>query len=50
MGRSQNFAHTKKEVSGVKYSPINQFVKGFTASLVVISYLSDNLEDKKNLF
>ena len=26
---------------------LNQFVKGFTASLVVISYLSDNLEDKQ---
>ena len=37
----------QKEASGVKYSPINQFVKGFTASLVVISYLSDDLENKQ---
>ena len=41
---------SQKEASGVKYSPINQLVKGFTASLVVISYLSVNLEDKQFYF
>ena len=40
----------KKEASGVKYSPINQFIKVCTTSLVVNSYLSDNLEDKQLYF
>ena len=39
-----------QEESGVKYSPINQFIKGSTSGLVMNSYLNDNLEDKKCYF
>ena len=34
----------------VKYSPINQFIKGSTSGLVMNSYLNDNLEDKQCYF
>jgi len=50
MRRSQNVARTQKEENGVKYSPINQFIKGSTSVLVINSYLSDNLEDKQCYF
>ena len=34
----------------VKYSPINQFIKGFSPSMAVNSYLNDNLEGKQFYF
>ena len=34
----------------VKYSPINQFIKGSTFGLVMNFYLNDNLEDKQWFF
>ena len=49
MRRSQNFARTQEEC-GVKYFPINQFIKGSTSGLVMNSYLNDNLEDKQCYF
>ena len=42
-------ARTQEE-SGVKYSPINQVIKGSTPGLVMNSYLNDNLEDKQCYF
>ena len=50
MRRCQNFARKPKGSKRGKILPINQFVECFTASLVVISYLSDNLEDKQFYF
>ena len=49
MRRSQNLARTQEEC-GVKYFPINQFIKGSTSGLVMNSYLNDNLEDKQCYF
>ena len=40
----------KKEESVVKYSPINQFIKGFSPSMAVNSYLNDNVEGKQFYF
>ena len=37
----------EKEESVVKYSPINRFIKGFSPSMAVNSYLNDNVEGKK---
>ena len=37
----------KKEENVVKYSPINQFIKGFIPSIV---YLNDNVEGKQFYF
>ena len=34
----------------VKYSPINQFIKGFSPSMAVNSYLNDNVEGKQFYF
>ena len=34
----------------VKYSPINQFIKGFNPSMAVNSYLNDNGEGKQFYF
>ena len=31
----------------VKYSPINQFIKGFSPSMAVNPYLNDNVEGKQ---
>ena len=42
-------ARTQEE-SGVKYSPINQFIKGSTSGLVMNSYLHGNLKDKQCYF
>ena len=39
-----------QEKSGVKYSRINQLIKGSTSCLVMNSYLNDNLEDKQCYF
>ena len=50
MRRSQNFACTHTGRKGVKYFPINQFIKGSTSGLVMNSYLNDNLEDKQCYF
>ena len=51
MRRSQNFARTQKgRKSGVKYSTINQFIKGFSPSMAVNSYLNDNVEGKQFYF
>ena len=51
MRRSQNFARTQKgRKPGVKYSPINQFIKGFSPSMAVNSYLNDNVEGKQFYF
>ena len=50
MRRSQNFTRTQKEESVVKYSPINQFIKGFSPSMAVNSYLHDNVEGKQFYF
>ena len=52
MRRSQNFARTQKGGKRGKIftNPINQFIKGFTSSLVVNSYISANLEDKQFYF
>ena len=51
MRRSQNFARTRKgRKPGVKYSPINQFIKGFSPSMAVNSYLNDNVEGKQFYF
>ena len=44
-----SLARTQEE-SGVKYFPINQFIKGSTSGLVMNSYLNDNLEDKQCYF
>ena len=44
-----SLARTQEE-SGVKYFPINQFIKGSTSVLVMNSYLNDNLEDKQCYF
>ena len=44
--QNEAVARTQEE-SEVKYSPINQFIKGSTAGLVMNSYLNDNLEDKQ---
>ena len=40
----------RQEESGVKYSPINQFIKGSISCLVMNSYLNDNLADKQCYF
>ena len=40
----------KKEESVVKYSPINRFIKGFSPSMAVNSYLNDNVEGKQFYF
>ena len=40
----------KKEESVVKYSPINQFINGFSPSMAVNSYLNDNVEGKQIYF
>ena len=40
----------KKEESVVKYSPINQFIKGFIPSMAVNSYLNDNVEGEQFYF
>ena len=51
MRRSQNFARTQKgRKPGVKYSTINQFIKGFSPSMEVNSYLNDNVEGKQFYF
>ena len=34
----------------VKYSPINQFIKGFSPSIAVNSYVNDNVEGKQLYF
>ena len=34
----------------VKYSPINQFIKGFSPGMAVNSYLNDNVEGKQFYF
>ena len=34
----------------VKYSPINQFIKGFSPSMAVNPYLNDNGEGKQFYF
>ena len=34
----------------VKYSPINQFIKGFSPIMAVNSYLNDNVEGKQFYF
>ena len=34
----------------VKYSLINQFIKGFSPSMAVNSYLNDNVEGKQFCF
>ena len=34
----------------VKYFPINQFIKGFSPSMAVNSYLNDNVEGKQFYF
>ena len=34
----------------VKYSPINQFIKGFSPSMAVNPYLNDNVEGKQFYF
>ena len=44
------FARSTQEESGVKYFPINQFIKGSTSGLVMNSYLDDNLEDEQCYF
>ena len=36
-----------QEKSVVKYSPINQFIKGFSPSIAVNSYLNDNVEGEQ---
>jgi len=40
----------KQEESGVKYSAINQFIKGSTSGLLMNSCLNDYLEDKQFYF
>ena len=37
----------QKEGTGVTYFRIHKFIEGFTPSLVVICYLSNNLAGKK---
>ena len=39
-----------KEESMVKYSPINQFIKGFSPGMPVNSYLNDYVEGKQFYF
>ena len=34
----------------MRYSPINQFIKGFSPSMAVNSYLNDNVEGKQFYF
>ena len=48
VSKLRSHAHRKK--CGVKYSTINQFIKGSTSGLVMNSYLNDNLEDKQCYF
>ena len=48
-GIKTSLARTQEE-GGVKYFPINQFIKGSTSGLVMNSYLDDNLEDKQCYF
>ena len=47
---SQNFARTQKGRKRGRYSPINQFIKGFSPSMAVNSYLNDNVEGKQFYF
>ena len=43
-------SHGKKEESVVKYSLINQFIKGFSPGMAVNSYLNDYVEGKQFYF
>ena len=47
---SQNFARTQKGRKRGRYSPINQYIKGFSPSMAVNSYLNDNVEGKQFYF
>ena len=47
---SKLHSHAKGKKAGVKYSPINQFIKGFSSRMAVNSYLNDNVEGKKFYF
>ena len=38
------------EESVVKYSPINQFIKGFSPSMAANFYLNDNVKGKQFYF
>ena len=50
-GLKTSFARKKEErKSVVKYSPINQFIRGFSPSTAVTSYLNGNVEDKQFYF
>ena len=50
MRRSQtSLARTQEEIV-VKYSPINQFLKGFSPSMAVNSYLNNNVEGEQFYF
>ena len=47
---SKLHSNANKEESAVKYSPINQFIKSFSPSVAVNSYLNDNVEGKQFYF
>ena len=50
MRRSQTSLACTQEESVVKYSPINQFIKGFSPSMAVNSYLNDNVKGEQFFF
>ena len=43
-------SHGKKEESVVKYSLINQFIKGFSPDMAVNSYLNDDVDGEQFYF
>ena len=50
MRRSQTSLARTWEESVVKYSPINQFIKGFSPSMAINSYLNDSAEGEQFYF
>ena len=50
MRQSQNFARTQKGRKRGKIFHDNQFIKGFSPSMAVNSYVNDNVESKQFYF